>query len=106
MAKVLVEYSLEVKPGWMVTISSTTAAAPLVQAVYRQVLVARGYPYVLLEPPGVKDLMLRMGNDDQLRKVDPFKMLMLEKSDAVLEILSEENTRSANMVDPRRQALT
>ena len=52
MAKVLVEYSLEVKPGWIVTISSTTAAMPLVQAVYQHILVAGGHPYVLLEPPG------------------------------------------------------
>lgn len=106
MAKVLVEYSLGVQPGWIVTVSATTAAVPLVQAVYKQVLQAGGHPYVLLEPPGVKDLMLGIGSDEQLRQVDPFKLLMLEKSDAVLDILSEENTRSANNVDPRRQALT
>ncbi|MFL5735471.1 MAG: aminopeptidase [Chloroflexia bacterium] len=105
MAKVLVEYSLEVRPGWMVTISSTTAAIPLVQAVYRQVLLAGGHPYVLLEPPGVRDLLLQSGNDDQLRHVDPYRLMMLEKSDAVLDILSEENTRAANNLDPTRQAL-
>ncbi len=106
MAKALVEYSLGVQAGWTVTISATTAAMPLVQAVYKQVLVAGGHPYVLLEPPGIKDLMLRIGSDEQLSRVDPFKLLMLDKSDAVLDILSEENTRSANTVDPRRQALT
>jgi aminopeptidase len=105
MAKVLVEYSLGVQPGWMVTISSTTAALPLVQAVYGQVLAAGGHPYVLLEPPEVKDLLMRTGNDTQLQHVDPYRLLMLEKSDAVLDILSEENTRAANNVDPSRQAL-
>ena len=63
MAKVLVEYSLEVRPGWMVTISSTTAAVPLVQAVYRRVLAVGGHPYVLMEPPGVKDLLMRTGSN-------------------------------------------
>jgi aminopeptidase len=105
MAKVLVEYSLEVRPGWMVTISSTTAALPLVQAVYRHVLAVGGHPYVLMEPPGVKELLMRTGSDEQLRHLDPYRLLMLEKSDAALEILSEENTRAAGNVDPARQAL-
>jgi aminopeptidase len=105
MARVLVEYSLEVRPGWMVTISATTAAVPLVQAVYRQVLRVGGHPYVLLEPPGVKDLLMSTGSDEQLLHVDPYRLLMLEKSDAALEILSEENTHAAGDVDPARQAL-
>jgi aminopeptidase len=105
MAKTLVEYSLGVKPGWMVVISATTAAVPLVQAVYRQVLLAGGHPYVLLDAPVVKDLLLQTGNDDQLRHTDPFRRMALEKADGVLDILSEENTRSANNVDPARQAL-
>jgi aminopeptidase len=105
MAKVLVEYSLEVQPGWVVTISSTTAAIPLVQAVYKHVLSVGGHPYVLLEAPGVKDMLLRNGNDDQLRHVDPYRLWAVEQSDAVLEIMGEENTRGANTVEPRRQAL-
>src|SRR3954468_697730 len=103
MAKVLVEYSLEVKPGWMVTINATSAAMPLVQAVYGQVLASGGHPYVLLEPPEVRDLLMRTGSDEQLRHVDPYRLHMLEKSDAVLDIQSEENTRAANDLDPARQ---
>jgi aminopeptidase len=60
----------------------------------------------LLEAPGVKDLLLRMGNDDQLRHTDPYRLMMAEQSDAILDILSEENTRAANNVLPARQALT
>ena len=105
MAKVLVEYSLEVKPGWVVTISATTAAIPLVQSVYKHVLEVGAHPYVLLEPPSVKDLLLRTGSDEQLRHTDPYRLMMVEHSDAVLDILSEENTRAANNVDPARQAL-
>ena len=74
MAKVLVEYSLEVKPGWMVTISSTTAAVPLVQAVYGQVLAVGGHPYVLMEPPGVKDLLIRTGSDEHHEQGPTFPM--------------------------------
>lgn len=105
MADVLVGYSLGVQPGWSVAISSTTAAIPLVQAVYKAVLLAGAHPYLLLDPPGTRDMLLRLGTDAQLYKVDPYRVLMVEQSDAILRILSEENTREANNIDPARQAL-
>lgn len=105
MAEVLVGYSLGVQKGWMVTITATPAALPLVQAVCREVINAGAYPYVLLEAPAIKEILLQYGSDDQLTRVDPYQMLMVEKSDAVLRIKSEENTRSANNVDPARQGL-
>src|SRR4051812_20818170 len=98
MAKVLVEYSLGVEPGWMVTIRSSVAGLPLVQAVCRQVLIAGGYPHVQLDVPGLETMLLNLGNDDQLRHVDPYRLLMMEKSDALLNILSETNTRGAGNV--------
>ncbi len=101
----LVGYSLGVQPGWLVTISATTAAMPLVQAVYADVLKAGGHPFVLLDTPGVKELLLGTGSGEQLQYVDPYRLLMVEKSDAVLRILSEENTRGAGSVAPDRQAL-
>jgi hypothetical protein len=70
------------------------------------VLLAGGHPYVLLDAPGVKDLLLRTGNDDQLRHTNPYRLMALEKSDAVLDISSEENTRATNNIAPARQALT
>lgn len=105
MAQVLVGYSLGVQKGWVVTISATPAAMPLVQAACREVVLAGAHPYVLLEPPGVREILLEYGSEEQLTRVDPYQMLMVEKSDAVLRIKSEENTRSANNVDPARQGL-
>jgi aminopeptidase len=105
MARVLVGYSLGVEPGWLVTIEGTTAATPLVQAVYREVLAAGGHPYVLLEPPEVRGLLLRAGSEAQLQHTDPYRLLMVERSDAILRILSETNTRAASNTDPARQAL-
>jgi aminopeptidase len=103
MADVLVGYSLGVKPGWLVTISASTAALPLVQAAYKSVLEAGAHPYVLLDAPELKDLLLRTGTDEQLAHVDPYRLYMVEQSDAVLRILSEHNTREASNVDPDRQ---
>jgi len=105
MAKVLVEYSLEVKPGWVVTISASTGALPLVQAVYRCVLEAGGHPYVLLDSPSSVEMLLRFGSSEQLTYIDPYRLLMLEKSDAILDITAAENTKALSSIDPERQAL-
>jgi aminopeptidase len=105
MAKVLVGYSLGVQPGWTVAIFAGTAAIPLVQAVYREVLEAGGYPTILLDPPGIRDMLLTLGSDEQLLHGDPHRLAMVRESDAVLRIMSDENTRASSNVPPARQAL-
>ncbi len=105
MAHVLVHYSLAVHRGWMVTINGGTAAIPLIQAVYREVLAAGAFPYVLVDVPGLRYMLLQAGTDEQLTRVDPYRLYMVQHSDAILRILSEENTRELSNVDPARQAL-
>ncbi|MEO8284856.1 MAG: aminopeptidase [Chloroflexota bacterium] len=105
MAKVLVDYSLGVQPGWEVTIAAGVVALPLVQAVYRHVLHVGAHPYVLLDAPGAQEMLLSEGNDAQLTRPDPYRAQMVEKSDAILRILSEENTRGNANVPAERLAL-
>lgn len=103
MARVLVDYSLEVQPGWTVTVTATPLAVSLIQAVYSEVLRAGAHPFVLLETPGVRDLLLRSGSEAQLAFTDPYQLYMVNNSDAVLRILSQDNTRAAGNIDPSRQ---
>src|SRR5207248_1163352 len=99
MAKVLVEYSLGVKAGWLVTITGTVAAIPLIQAVYRHSLRVGAHPSVLMDPPETSYLLLSEGSEEQLLHIDPYRRYMVEHSDAVLRISSDQNTRSTNNID-------
>src|SRR2546430_1171654 len=105
MAQVLIGYSLGVKKGWTVSIFAGTAAMPLVQAAYSEVLRVGAHPNVLLDVPGARDMLLTLGNDEQLLHGDPYRLAMTTESDALLRIMSEDNTRSSNNVPPGRQAL-
>ncbi|MEP6774203.1 MAG: aminopeptidase [Chloroflexota bacterium] len=105
MAKTLVAYSLDVQPGWEVAIGGTTAALPLIQAVCREVIAAGASPYVMISTPWLEELLLDGGNESQLTRVNPYQMRMVEQSDAILRILSDENTRGYNNVDPTRLGL-
>lgn len=105
MAEVLVQYSLRVQPGWQVVINSSTLAAPLVEAVYRQVLAAGGNPSTHLTLPGLDNLLLAQGNEAQIQYVPPANQVLWEQFDAVLIIRAEANTRTNSNVPPPRLAL-
>src|SRR6476659_10331486 len=105
MAKVLVEYSLGVQPGWLVTIAGSVAATPLIQAAYLHTLKVGAHPVVLMDVPEAADLLLREGSDEQLTFTDPYRKYMVENSDAILRIMSEQNTRATNDVNASRLAL-
>jgi aminopeptidase len=105
MAKVLVEYSLGVRAGWLVTVAGSVAATPLIEAVCEHILRLGAHPTVLMDLPSLGDLLLREGSDEQLQFVNPYQALMVERADAVLRISSQVNTRSTNNIDPSRLAL-
>ena len=77
-AKVLVEYCTRIKPGDRVLIEATTAAEPLVRAIYLKVLEVGGHPVPLVQFPDMffpqhEDLLTMYGNDAQLDFVRPCK---------------------------------
>ena len=67
LADVLVNYSVAVKPGDWVVIQSPPLAEPLVAALVRACLKAGAYPSPMMYPADVREMYLRLGNDD----VDP-----------------------------------
>ncbi|NIS81297.1 MAG: aminopeptidase [Anaerolineales bacterium] len=113
LARILVQYSTKIRPKDRVAILGQPAATPLIREVYREVLRAGGYPYVLLASvpthmPGLADLgylLLSEGNDDQLQHVNPFTKMVMENFDARIVIQCSTNTRSWSQVDPTRLTL-
>ena len=95
-ARTLVTYSLAVQPGDTVAIQGGTAAAPLLRAVYAEVVRAGGRPVVVPFLSGTQTELLRNGNDEQLQWVSPIERWVREEADCVLTIGAEENTRSSS----------
>ena len=50
LAKVLVDYSTQVKPGQLVRVSGEPIAMPLVEAIYEAVLEAGAHPILRVAP--------------------------------------------------------
>lgn len=105
LARVLVEYSLEIQPGQFVAFNGTPLAAPLMLALAEQTVKAGAHPVPALQLPGVDETVLKLGSDEQVTYISPTVRAVYEQADAVVQIISEPNTRRLSGVDPARQRL-
>ncbi len=101
-ARILVDYSAAIGPGDRVLIEATTAAEPLVQAIYARVLEMGGQPQIQFELPDQDELLYRLGNDAQLDFVPPLRKLAYETFESRFRIHSQVNPRGLSGVDPKR----
>ena len=68
LAKLLVEYCVEVEPGHNVLLGGSSLALPLLEEVYRYVLRAGGHPLVVIQDDVFQEILFKEGNDEQLKK--------------------------------------
>jgi len=105
MAKVLVRYSLGIKKGDRLGIVTGPNAAPLVREVIREAIQARAYPETFVDLPGVREILLKEGSDEQLSYIPAAQRIMFEEYETMLQFFSQENTKEMSGVDPARMAL-
>jgi aminopeptidase len=105
LARVLTEFSVDIRPGDQVAIVGPAVSAPLVRELYRQVLKHGGHPTPLVDVPGILPILFDGASEKQLRYVSPVMQLVLEKFDVRIRIDAETNTRELTGVDPARQAV-
>jgi aminopeptidase len=102
LAQILVDHSTEIKPGDRVAIEATTAAQPLVRALYAAILERGGYPHLLLELPDQNELFFAHARDEQLDAVPPFRKMAYEQFESRIRIASSTAPRALSDVDPAR----
>jgi len=105
LARVLVHYSLRIKPDDLFRITGPALATPLIAAAYKEGLAAGAHPFVRANLEGLEELYLKGASDGQLRFVSEVQRLETERVTASLGIWGEWNTREMTGVDPRRIAL-
>ena len=106
LAAILVRYSTRVEAGDVCVIQSSTAAEPLVQAVYEEVLRAGGLPVLSLTTAGASAALYDLASDDQLDWVAPPARWAAEEADVRIAIMADQNPRELSQIDPARQQRT
>lgn len=104
LAKVLVHYSLELKPGQQMEIRTSPLADELSLAAYAEALKAGAHVVISNILPGAEEIFYEYAAEEQLDYVSPLYKLTIEIFDAILYIEAEHNTRSLSGVDPTRIA--
>jgi len=108
LAKLLVDYSIEIKPKELVAITALTPASPLVEELFRECLQRGSYPYYLSRgfPPytlGLENLWeiyLKHANSDQLQHTDIIWEKVVNEFNVWIAILSLSNTQAIANIDP------
>jgi aminopeptidase len=104
LAKVLVHYSLKLKPGDKLSINASEVAAPLVREVYREAIHAGAHVNTFIALDGLHEIFIKEASDEQLDHISEYDQFTSEYFDAFLTIWSEQNTRAMSSVDPKRIA--
>jgi len=103
LADILVDHSTRIQPGDRVAIEATTAARPLVSALYARILERGGHPHLLLDLPEQDELLYEFGKNEQLDFIPTFRRLAYDQFESRIRIASMTNTRALSAVDPARQ---
>ena len=103
LARILVGYSTKVGEGETCVIEGSSAAEPLVAAVYEEVLAAGGQPIVSLSFEGQSVAYYQGASDAQLEWISPLQKWAAEEADCRIAVGADTNTRQLSRVPPERQ---
>ncbi|MCW5839177.1 MAG: aminopeptidase [Anaerolineales bacterium] len=103
-ARILVEYSTDIQPGDRVIIEASTEALPLVEEVFKKVILRGGRPHLQLEFPEQRALFLQLASPELLSMQNEFVALAYREFEARIRLWSEANTRALSNVDPAKQS--
>lgn len=104
LARVLVHYALELKPGQQFVLRTSPLAEELNLAVYEEAVKAGANIFVMQQLPGAEEIFYQFASEAQMDYISPIRKMMVETIDAQLAIEASANTRNLSGIDPTRFA--
>ncbi|MHA2394086.1 MAG: aminopeptidase [Promethearchaeota archaeon] len=101
LAKLVVNYSVEVKKGDRVLIEGPILSKELLLALNIEVIKAGGYPLIQPDIEGVTESLLKYGSEDQIEYVDDVKLKAFREFDGLIQVFADYNTRRYSLIDPK-----
>ena len=101
LAKLAINYSIEVKKGQRVFIGGPALAKELFQALYVEVLKAGGYPLIIPRIEGKQELLYKYGSEDQLFYYEKVSKIIDTEFDCYIIIQGDYNRKKLSLVEPK-----
>jgi aminopeptidase len=106
LARVVCEYSLDLKPDQLVLIEGPALAEPLMLEMVKASLALGAIPRVRPSTAGAQAAFLEQADDEQLAFLAPTMLAEMAAIDARIAIHAAWNTRELSGVDPSKMAAT
>lgn len=103
-ARILVEYSTDIKPGDKVAVTATTLAEPVLREIFSLTLQRGAYPHLLIDLPGQDELLYQHASADLLEFASIFHRTAFDEFDVLIKLRSDGNTRALTNIEPSQQA--
>lgn len=104
LADLLVRHSLRLRPREKVVLVGSPLGESLLEACYRAAMKAGAFVDTRMMLTSQDEILLKIGNEEQIRFVNPMAELQLNGYDARIVVPADRNTRALSGVDPARQA--
>ncbi len=101
-AKIIVEWSTEIKPGDMVTIAASPASHDLAVAVSKEVARAGGIPMVLMSSEEIARAFFDGASEETLKIFPKHEKSLTESTDVFIFIRSPVNIKALANVEPNK----
>lgn len=106
LAKLLVNYSTEVKPGEFVFVMSEEVATPWMIEVVKEAVKAGAHVETLLNSADINEVKLKYSTEEQLLQDNYLMKTMLEKADVWLTAWGGRNTKVNSAIESKRLQLS
>ena len=104
-ADVLLKYCIKLKKDQLLCIRGTALATPLIKELYKKALIMGAHPYTRVIVEGLEEVYFKHSSEKQLKYITPLQKFEVNRSDALISIMSSFNTRELTNIDPKKQAI-
>jgi len=102
LAKLATEYCLPVSRGKKIGIMGNVVATPLIQQLYKHILLRGGHPTTELGIDGLLELLYSHGSEEQIKFASPFKKFFMAEIDGIINIHADTNVKKLSGVPPEK----
>ena len=105
LAVLATDYSVPVSEGKKIGIVGNVVAAPLIQQLYKHILLKGGYPVLYFRPrdfEGLEELLFTYGTEKQITFASPFARFFYSEIDAIVQVYAETNVKRLSKVHPTK----
>jgi len=102
LAKLLVRYSVFVKPHENVIISGATEAEPLLLAIYKEVILAGAHPILRVNVPGTNPFFYKFAKKHQIEKFPDYFDYLVKNSQKYIGIDASDSPRELSNSNPKK----